>query len=102
VLAGGAVGDSELYAYSAVWLVYALSLLAAALWTRIAALRYASLALLVLTVVKVFLIDMSALAGLYRVASFFGLGLALVGIGYLYQHYVLPRPPAARAEAGPP
>jgi len=102
VLAGGAVGDSELYAYSAVWLVYALGLLAAALWTRIAALRYASLALLVLTVVKVFLIDMSALAGLYRIASFFGLGLALVGIGYLYQHYVLPRPPAARAEAGPP
>jgi len=101
VLAGGPVGESELYSYSAVWLVYALGLLGAALWSRVTALRYASLALLVLTVVKVFLIDMSALAGLYRVASFLGLGLALVGIGYLYQHYVLPRPPVAKAEAGP-
>lgn len=100
VLAGGPVADSELYGYSAVWLVYALALLAAALWSRVAALRYASLALLVLTVAKVFLVDMAALAGLYRVASFLGLGLTLVGIGYLYQHYVLPRPAAEKAEDG--
>lgn len=99
VLAGGPVGESELYAYSAVWLVYALGLLGAAIWSRVPALRYASLALLVLTVVKVFLIDMSALAGLYRVASFLGLGLVLVGIGYLYQHYVLPRPSPAETES---
>ncbi len=39
-----------------------------------------------------FLIDMSALTDLYRVASFFGLGLSLVGIGYLYQRFVFPRP----------
>jgi len=102
LLAGGAVGDSELYAYSAVWLVYALGLLGAALWTRVTALRYASLALLVLTVAKVFLIDMAALAGLYRVASFLGLGLVLVGIGYLYQHYVLPRPATDKADTGSP
>jgi uncharacterized membrane protein len=99
VLAGGPVGESELYAYSAVWLVYALGLLGAAIWSRVPALRYASLALLVLTVIKVFLIDMSALAGLYRVASFLGLGLVLVGIGYLYQHYVLPRPSPAETES---
>jgi len=45
---------------------------------------------------------MAALAGLYRVASFLGLGLVLVGIGYLYQHYVLPRPAADKADAGSP
>jgi len=39
-----------------------------------------------------FLIDMSALTDLYRVASFLGLGLSLVGIGYLYQRFVFPRP----------
>ncbi len=44
------------------------------------------------TALKVFLIDMSALADLYRVASFLGLGLSLVGIGYLYQRFVFPRP----------
>ncbi len=45
-----------------------------------------------MTVAKVFLIDMSELTGLYRVASFMGLGLILVGIGYLYQRFVFPMP----------
>ncbi len=47
---------------------------------------------LMATVAKVFLIDMSELTDLYRVASFFGLGLSLIGIGYLYQRYVFPSP----------
>ena len=38
--------------------------------------------------VKVFLGDMSNLEGLFRIASFVGLGLCLVGIGWLYQHFV--------------
>jgi uncharacterized membrane protein len=33
---------------------------------------------------------MGALTGLWRVASFFGLGLTLLGIGYLFQRYVFP------------
>ena len=43
-------------------------------------------------VAKVFLLDLSDLTGLYRVASFIGLGLSLVGIGFLYQRYVFKRP----------
>ena len=39
-----------------------------------------------------FLIDMSALTGLYRVASFMGRGLFPAGIGYLYQRFVFPTP----------
>ena len=39
---------------------------------------------------KVFLFDMSELTGLYRALSFLGLGLCLIGIGYLYQRYVFP------------
>ncbi|MCH6587259.1 MAG: DUF2339 domain-containing protein, partial [Proteobacteria bacterium] len=92
VLSVGAMGDAELYGYSAVWLVYALVLLAIGILRRIVSLRYASLALLLATVAKVFLIDMSELTDLYRVASFFGLGLSLIGIGYLYQRYVFPSP----------
>ena len=64
----------ENYTYSAVWLLFALSLLAAGIFSQRAQLRYASLAVLVLTVLKVFLIDMSDLQGLLRVASFLGLG----------------------------
>ena len=52
------------------------------------------------TVAKVFLIDMGSLDGLYRVASFLGLGLSLVGIGYLYQRFVFPAAkPAAPRQA---
>ena len=36
-----------------------------------------------LTIAKVFLVDMSGLAGLYRVASFLGLGLSLAGLGWI-------------------
>lgn len=38
-----------------------------------------------LTIAKVFLIDMSGLDGLYRVASFLGLGLSMAGLAWLYR-----------------
>jgi uncharacterized membrane protein len=38
---------------------------------------------IVLTVAKVFLIDAAGLAGLMRVVSFLGLGLALAGVAFL-------------------
>jgi uncharacterized membrane protein len=80
--------DAESYAYSAVWLVAAFAILTAAIYWKRAELRYASLALIVIAVAKVFLVDMADLEGLYRVASFLGLGLSLVAIGYIYQRFV--------------
>ena len=80
--------NAEIYAYSAVWIVYALVILAAGILRRSQALRYASLMVLIVTVAKVFLYDMSDLTGLFRVASFLGLGLTLIGIGRVYQKYV--------------
>jgi uncharacterized membrane protein len=59
----------------------------------VVALRYASLALVLLTVAKVFLFDMAALGGLYRALSFIGLGLCLLGIVWLYARFVFPRKP---------
>jgi uncharacterized membrane protein len=82
--------DAEYYAYSVVWLVFAFILLAAGLWRRQAALRHAALAVLLITVLKVFISDMAGLEGLYRVASFLGLGLSLVAIGWIYQRFVYP------------
>ena len=46
---------------------------------------------------------MSSLEGLYRIASFIGLGLCLVGIGWLYQRLLFPARKAetsAAPEAG--
>ena len=79
---------AESYAYSAVWLVFALALFVAGLRFRQQPVRYAGLGVMVLVVLKVFLADMSNLEGLWRIASFVGLGLCLVGIGFLYQRFV--------------
>jgi uncharacterized membrane protein len=83
-----AESDAEYYAYSVVWLAFSLVLLAVGLWRKAPWLRHGALAILILTVCKVFLSDMGALGGLYRVFSFLGLGLFLVGIGYIYQRFV--------------
>lgn len=99
VLSGNETSDTEWYSYSVAWLAYAGVLLALGIRLVSPPLRYASLAIVLLTVAKVFLSDMADLTGLLRVASFLGLGLSLVGIGFLYQRFVFP---IGRAEeAGP-
>jgi uncharacterized membrane protein len=77
--------DAEFYGYSVAWLIYGGLILALAIWRRLPALRHAAAGIVVLVVCKVFLGDASGLTGLYRFASFFGLGLTLVALGYLYQ-----------------
>jgi uncharacterized membrane protein len=56
--------------------------------------RLASAAVIGLTTAKVFLFDLASLAGIWRALSFIGLGLVLVGIGYLYQRLLFPQRPA--------
>lgn len=81
--------EVEKYTYSAVWLMLSLLLLFIGAIKNNQSLRYASLILLLLTIGKVFLYDASSLEGLYRVLSFLGLGLSLVGIGYFYASFIL-------------
>lgn len=83
--------NGELYAVSAVWLLTGLALLLAGVKTGRRDLRLASAILITLTTLKVFLIDMRALDGAFRAVSFIGLGIALIGIGRLYQR-VLSKP----------
>ncbi len=91
ILHGGATSDAEWYAYSAAWLVFGTLLLVAGIAVRIAILRYASLLVMLLTVFKVFLFDTANLEDLYRVFSYFGLGVSLLLLAYLYQRFVVPR-----------
>jgi uncharacterized membrane protein len=88
--------DAEAYTYSAVWLVYGILLLAVGMLLRSMPARIAAGAVIGLTVAKVFLVDMSNLEGIWRALSFIGLGVVLVGIGYVYQRLLFPRsaPPA--------
>jgi uncharacterized membrane protein len=55
------------------------------------AVRFASAAVVVLTVFKVFLVDMRGLTGIWQSLSFIGLGVVLLGIGWLYQRLLFPR-----------
>jgi uncharacterized membrane protein len=91
VLTEGTTTDAEQYSYSAVWLLFGVALLAAGIFRRSLPLRAASAAVVVLTVLKVFLIDMSGLTGIYRALSFLGLGAVLIGIGWFYQRLLFPR-----------
>jgi uncharacterized membrane protein len=87
--------NGEFYAYSVVWLVCALLLFVAGLRLGRQYIRYAGLGVMALVVCKVFLWDMSGLEGLWRIASFVGLGLCLVGIGWLYQRFLTSSKPSS-------
>jgi uncharacterized membrane protein len=94
-LDGGDIGSAENYAYSVGWILYGVALLVAGIVRGGATLRWASLVVVVVAMGKVFLLDAAVLTGLYRVASFFGLGVSLMVIGYVYQRVVF------RSAAGP-
>jgi uncharacterized membrane protein len=73
---------------SIAWGLYSLGLLGVGLWRRHKGLRIASLLFLLLTVGKVFLYDLAALTGIYRILSFLGLAIALIIVSLLYQRFV--------------
>ena len=77
--------DVELYAISAVWLMFGISLLVAGLKFKQKDIRMASALVITLTVLKAFLIDMASLEGVLRAMSFVVLGLVLIVIGRVYQ-----------------
>ncbi len=85
VLSFGPTTDAEQYTYSVVWLAFGVMLLVAGMLLRSQQARLASAAVILITVAKVFVVDMSGLEGVWRALSFIGLGLVLVGIGWLYQ-----------------
>lgn len=76
---------------SAAWAAFALGLLAIAFRTNTQALRWTSLAFLLLTIGKVFLYDLGELEDLYRVASLVGLALSLLAVSIAYQRFVFGR-----------
>ncbi len=72
-------------AVSAFLMVYGAVLLAAGFWRRSAFVRWQALLLLIFTILKVFLYDVSGLSQGYRVASFLGLGALLMAVSFAYQ-----------------
>jgi uncharacterized membrane protein len=73
---------------------------AAGVARRLRSARIFGLGLLGLATAKVFILDLAALDASYRVLSFIGLGLLLLGSSYLYQRVIAPNTtnPAEHAE----
>lgn len=74
--------------YSIAWALFAICLLTAGILNRSKGARYASLALLIATIFKVFLHDLWRLGGLFRVGSIVGLAVILMLVSFLYQKYL--------------
>lgn len=73
---------------SIAWAAYSLALLVLGVRLRSAPARWASLALLLMTIAKVFLLDLGRLEGLWRATSMLGLALSLLTVSFLYQRFV--------------
>jgi uncharacterized membrane protein len=70
---------------SMLWVVYSLALIVPGFALKSVALRWQGLILMGVTIVKVFLFDLSFLSSFYRIVSFFALGLVLLGVSFFYQ-----------------
>jgi Predicted membrane protein (DUF2339) len=73
---------------SIAWGVYALFLLGLGVRWRVSAARWGSLVLMLLTIGKVFLMDLGNLEGLWRATSMLGLAVSLLIVSFLYQRFV--------------
>ena len=73
------------FSYSAWFMLYGAILLAVGFARRSSFLRWQALVLLAVSIAKVFLVDMSELSQGYRILSFLGLGVLLLGVSFVYQ-----------------
>ena len=97
---------------STAWGVYALILLIIGMRQDSRMQRFFSLGVMLLTIAKVFLYDLSNVGGIYRPLSFLGLAVSLILVSLLYQRFVFqtearrrpasPLPPSAATGHGPP
>jgi uncharacterized membrane protein len=104
VLTRGETTGAEQYTYSIAWLAFGVALLGIGIAVDSLRARLASAAVIALTILKAFMVDMSTLTGVYRALSFICLGLVLVAIGWFYQRVLFRRqkPPAAQAPVTQP
>ena len=72
---------------SVAWGIYGTALIVVGIVRRYAPIRYLAIALLALTIGKLFLVDLNTLGGIYRIIGFLGLGVFLLLGAWLYQRY---------------
>ena len=73
------------FTYSALWMAYGAMLMVVGFLRRSAFVRWQALILIAVTIVKVFVYDVSQLDRGYRIVSFIVLGVLLLAISFVYQ-----------------
>jgi uncharacterized membrane protein len=86
-------GFASSLALSFIWTVCASAFIAVGMWRDFAPIRYLAIVLFGMTVLKVFLVDLSALGGIYRILGFIGVGIVLLGVSFVYQRARRKKPP---------
>jgi uncharacterized membrane protein len=79
--------NGERLTLSVVWLIYSALLMTAGMIRRMSSLRWMAISLFGITVLKIFIWDLSYLDPFYRMFSFMGLGVILLGVSLAYQKY---------------
>lgn len=74
--------------YSMAWAVFALGLLVVGIVRKIPGARYASMALLSVTLLKLFFHDLANLAGLYRIGAILVVAVIAMLASFLYQRFL--------------
>lgn len=82
------LSNAEIYTYSVVWILMGLGFLFFGALKKDQSLLVASLAFITISIFKVFLYDARELEDLYRVISFFGLGVSLLGLSWFYTRFI--------------
>jgi uncharacterized membrane protein len=91
--AGGALSEAgrlanmQQMSLSGVWLLYSAVLMAAGIWRKNRGMRVMAILLFGITILKIFIYDLSFLETLYRIFSFLTLGVILIGVSFAYQKY---------------
>jgi uncharacterized membrane protein len=77
--------------YSIAWALYAFALLLLGMRKHTRWVRYSGVALLVVTLAKLFLHDLSSLNQLYRIGAFIGVAIILIVASFVYQRFLVPK-----------
>lgn len=75
------------FALSSIWAIYSIILIIVGIMKRYKPARIFAIVLFGITIMKIFLSDLSILTGAYRVLSFIVLGFILLAVSFLYQKY---------------
>lgn len=74
--------------YTIAWAFFALALIILGLWKRIAPTRYVGIALLAVTILKLFLYDLARIDSVYRIGALIVVALIALAASFLYQRFL--------------